>query len=82
MRVLLQDLRTSEFLCPTGRTRSLSEAYDFRSTLEALHFAQKQGRSGIQIVMKFDRAEFDISLPVEAQFQDAALRRAVDRSRP
>lgn len=67
MKILLQDSRTAEFLCPTGRTKIASEAYDFRSTLAALQFAQKEQRQGIRILMKFDRSEFDLSLPVEVE---------------
>ena len=65
MKVLLQDSNTAEFLSPQGRTKVASEAHDFRSTLAALQFAQKQRRHGIRILMTFDRAEFDLSLPVE-----------------
>lgn len=64
MKILLQDRRTAEFITPGGRTKSAAEAHDFRSTLAALQFARRQHEAGIQILMKFDRSEFDLAVPV------------------
>ena len=82
MKVLLQDSRTSEYLAPSGRTKSAAAAHDFGSTIAALQFARKQGGSGIQILMKFDRAEFDLTLPVHSGESRQAHIRVEPVSRP
>lgn len=75
MRILLQDATTAEFLLLDGRTKSATEAYDFGSTLAALQFSQRQAGTDLQILMKFDRDEFDMTLPVSGPRITPALER-------
>lgn len=70
MRVLLQDRATAEFLRPEGRTKNPAEAHDFRSTLAALKFSHELGSPDLQILLKFDRDEFDVFLPVSGLLEN------------
>ena len=73
MKILVQDCKTLEFLNRDGtRTLSFHAAEDFYSTLAALNFCQRREEENLQILMKFSRDEFDVTLPVSAHCKEPA----------
>lgn len=72
MRILVQDCKTLEYLLPNGtRTRDAVGAHNYLSTIDALNFCQKSNDPNLQILMKFEKDEFDVALPVSANCKQA-----------
>lgn len=73
MRILVQDCKTFEYLLPNGtRTRDVMVAHNYESTINALNFCQKLNDPDLQILMKFEKDEFDVALPVSGSCKQAA----------
>ncbi|MDB6112492.1 MAG: hypothetical protein JWR69_4242 [Pedosphaera sp.] len=66
MKALLQQVGTGLFFKGVKEwTPNYQEAYDFKSSFSALGYCQRQGIQNAQIVLKFDRDEYDIILPAQ-----------------
>ena len=76
MRILLQHMRTQQYLCGLGRwTSNPFEALDFQHSQKAIEFAREHNISGIQIAVKFLDNQFDEVVPLPP-FQQAPQRPA------
>jgi hypothetical protein len=67
MKALLQQVGTGLYFKGVKEwTPNYQEAYDFKSSLSALGYCQRQGIPNAQIVLKFDLDQYDIVLPAQA----------------
>ena len=68
MRTIIQHRDTQQFLAhpdgPGSWTQRADGAVAFASSVAALQFCLKNHLENVQIVLKFQRDEFDIRLPV------------------
>ena len=64
MRVLIQNCDSLKFYTAPGSwTDSPTNAKDFRGSVTALDYIRTHGIGRAQIVLKFERDEFDVVLP-------------------
>ena len=65
MRILIQNCTSHLFLAPNKEwTMDDTKALTFKSTPKALDACLKRPAAPLQIVLKFDKPSFDVSLPV------------------
>jgi hypothetical protein len=65
MKVLLQNTKTRLYFREPDLWTSKSEkATEYRDTPTALRFCRQQFNADVQIVLKFDKEEYDIQLAV------------------
>ena len=65
MKILLQHLRTKLYLRSAGSwTDKFEEAHDFQHSQRLIEFVRDNRLEGVQIAVKFDKAEFDEVFPV------------------
>ena len=64
MKVLLQDLRTLDYLDTGGDwSADANRAFDFLEVVHALDFALRHRLQHVRPVFKFDDAQLDLELP-------------------
>ena len=64
MRVLIQNCDSLKFYADAGLwTDSAMNAMDFRGSVKALDYIQRHQIGRAQIVLKFEKDEFDVVLP-------------------
>ena len=72
MTIVVQNCVTKEYLSKSGRwTTDASCARIFASTIDAFYYCHNRGVENSVIMLKFDRKEFDVSIPVKAPFGTA-----------
>ena len=65
MTIVVQNCVTKEYLSESGRwTSDASSARVFASTIDAFYYCHNRGVANSVIMLKFDRKEFDVSIPV------------------
>jgi len=68
MRALIRDLRTKLFYGPAWQwTAKRENACDFRSTFQALAFAEDNRLHGVEVVLTFSRPEKDVTVGPDLQ---------------
>ena len=66
MTIVVQNTVTKEYLSKNGRWLSDgSQARIFASTIDAFYYCHNRGIANSVIMLKFDRDEFDVSIPVK-----------------
>jgi len=69
MTIVVQNCVTKEYLSKSGRwTSDVSRARVFASTIDAFYYCHNRGVANSVIMLKFDRKEFDVSIPVDTIF--------------
>lgn len=63
MRVLIQNCDSMKFFTGQGWSDSPMKAKDFEGSVRALDYIRKNRIDKAQIVLKFERDEFDVVLP-------------------
>jgi hypothetical protein len=72
MTIVVQNCVTKEYLSKSGRwTTDASRARIFASTIDAFYYCHNRGVANSVIMLKFDRKEFDVSIPVKTTFGTA-----------
>jgi hypothetical protein len=72
MTIVVQNCVTKEYLSNSGRwIADASRARIFASTIDAFYFCHNRGIANSVIMLKFDRKEFDVSIPVKTTFGTA-----------
>ena len=72
MTIVVQNCVTQEYLSKNGRWSSdASCARVFPSTIDAFYYCHNRGIANSVIMLKFDRKEFDVSIPVKPAFGTA-----------
>jgi hypothetical protein len=70
MRVVLQQIATKLYFQAEGKwTLDPGEARDFGSSLKAIDYCLDQKMSGVEVVLKFSEAKYDIRLSATARKQ-------------
>lgn len=65
-RVLLCDRRTGAYLLsPDAWTTQLQCAHDFVRVADALRFAYQWRLNGVEVLLAFEQAEYNVRVPVE-----------------
>ena len=65
MRILLQDVQSKRYFCLLDIwTANPQAAYNFRHSQQALDFVRKQNLKEVQLVVKFDDAQWDEVIPL------------------
>jgi len=66
MTIVVQNCVTKEYLSNSGRwTSEGSHARVFASTIDAFYYCHNRRVADSVIMLKFDRREFDVSIPVK-----------------
>jgi len=72
MTIVVQNCVTKEYLSKSGRwTIDPSRARIFASTIDAFYYCHNRGVANSVIMLKFERKEFDVSIPVKTTFGTA-----------
>jgi hypothetical protein len=72
MTIVVQNCVTKEYLSKSGRwTTDASRARIFASTIDAFYYCHNRGVANSVIMLKFDREEFNVSIPVKTTFGTA-----------
>ena len=72
MTIVVQNCVTKEYLSNSGRwTTDASGARIFASTIDAFYYCHNRRIANSVIMLKFDRKEFDVSIPVKTGFGTA-----------
>lgn len=65
MRILVQNCTTGDFLTESGEwSPSPAQARSFGSSGQAVSFCVKQQCGDVQVVLKFERDDLDVKLPL------------------
>ena len=66
MRTLIRDLKTGMFYGADGQwTGEREDARDFGGSFEAMRFAGENHLSGVEVVLAFDRPEYDVVIRLD-----------------
>jgi hypothetical protein len=66
MRTLIQNVKTGMFYASDGQwTTEREDARDFGGTFQALSFAAQQHLHGVQVLLAFERSQYDITINFE-----------------
>ena len=77
MTIVVQNCVTKEFISKSGRwTSEASRARIFASTIDAFYYCHNRGVANSVIMLKFDRKEFDVSIPVATTYGTADSQQA------
>jgi hypothetical protein len=65
MKILLQNVHTKLYYCLLDAwTGDAVAAFNFRQSIQALDFVRKQNLRDVQLVIKFDDAQWDEIVPL------------------
>ncbi len=77
MTIVVQNCVTKEYISKSGRwTSDASRARIFASTIDAFYYCHNRGVANSVIMLKFDRKEFDVSIPVATTYGAADSQQA------
>jgi hypothetical protein len=77
MKILLQNVHSKLYYCPRDIwSANPVAAFNFRQSIQALDFVRKQNLRDVQLVIKFEDAQWDEIVPLPIMVATLSARRA------